>query len=493
MKPAYFVMLVLGTVFSLIGLGMLTGGVAATVASSRQAGNGFLSAPAASFSADSYALTSPRLDVAGTSGIPTGVASIRLEATSTGGDVFIGIAPQAEVDRYLTAVHHTELVDVSVSPFRAEYRDVPGPARPVLPADQGWWTVSASGPGTQQVVWDVRPGTWAVVVMNADASPGVAVQLRAGARLGLLGSLAIGLVIAGILLLLLGIALVVLSAVGLGRGTPVPPGAPSAGPPPPALPLESAPPPAAPPIMGQPPVGRGVPIDEWRTYPARLTGEPDLVLSRWLWLVKWLLVIPHLIVLFFLWCAFFVTTIAAGFAILFTGRYPAPLFTFNVGVLRWSWRVAFYSYSALGTDRYPPFTLAATDYPADLQVDYPARLSNGLVLVKWWLLAVPHLLIVAVITGSAWSWRTPPADWPAGAGTAATTGPSLIGLLVLLSGLILLFTGRLRRTLFDLILGLDRWVLRATVYTALMRDDYPPFRLDQGSAEPPAPMARPAS
>lgn len=480
MKPAYIVMLVLGTVFSLIGLGMLTGGVAATVANAQQADNGFFSAPAASFSADSYALTAPRLDVAGRGGIPAGVASIRLEATSTGGDVFIGIAPQAEVDRYLTAVHHTDLVDVSVSPFRAEYRDVPGAARPALPGDQAWWTVSASGPDTQQVVWDVQPGTWAVVVMNVDASPGLAVQLRAGARLGLLAPLAIGMVIAGILLLLLGIALVVLGAIGLGRGAPVPPG--TTGPPGTLL-------------AGTPPPGRlpspVLPVDEWRTYPARLTGEPDPVLSQWLWLVKWVLVIPHLIVLFFLWCAFFVTTIVAGFAILFTGRYPASLFSFNVGVLRWNWRVAFYSYSALGTDRYPPFTLAATDYPADLQVDYPARLSNGLVLVKWWLLALPHLLIVAVITGSAWSASRQPANWPAGTGSAAVTGPSLIGLLVLLSGLILLFTGRLRRTLFDLILGLDRWVFRVVVYTALMRDDYPPFRLDQGSAEPPAPVARP--
>jgi hypothetical protein len=227
-------------------------------------------------------------------------------------------------------------------------------------------------------------------------------------------------------------------------------------------------------------------------FPLRLTGELDPDLSRWKWLVKWLLAIPHFIVLVFLWIGYFVLTVVAGFAILFTGRYPRGIFDFNVGVLRWSWRVAFYSYSALGTDRYPPFSLDDDpDYPARLEVDYPEQLSRGLVLVKWWLLAIPHYLIVAIFTGGAWS------AWAGeGDGFLYATSGGLIGVLVLIAGLALLFTTRYPRSLYDFVVGLNRWVFRVAAYTGLMTDTYPPFRLDNGGTEPPAaaePVAAPTA
>ncbi len=226
--------------------------------------------------------------------------------------------------------------------------------------------------------------------------------------------------------------------------------------------------------MNPEPLSTGPVIPE---RPVRLRGDLDEPLSRWLWLVKWLLAIPHYIVLFFLWIAFWVLTLVAGFAILFTGRYPRGIFDFNVGVMRWSWRVQFYTYAALGTDRYPPFSLRSTDYPADLEIDYPQHLSRGLVLVKWWLLAIPHYLVLAafysggVVLGGG------------NDGNDAATIP-LIGILVLVAAVALLFTARYPRGLFDFVLGVNRWFYRVFAYSALMRDEYPPFKLDQGPREP---------
>ena len=153
-------------------------------------------------------------------------------------------------------------------------------------------------------------------------------------------------------------------------------------------------------------------------------------------------------------------------------------------MLRWNWRVGFYVYAALGTDRYPPFTLARTDYyPADFDVAYPERLSRGLVLVKW-LLAIPHLIIVFLIAGTILPYWWTDYDWSSG--FQPIGGYSMLNLLVVLAGFFLLITRQYPLALFDLLVGISRWLYRVLVYVALMRDEYPPFRLDQGHYEPDA-------
>jgi Domain of unknown function (DUF4389) len=215
------------------------------------------------------------------------------------------------------------------------------------------------------------------------------------------------------------------------------------------------------------------------SYPLHIEGRLEGPLSRWLWLVKWVLLIPHYIALWFLSVAMLVLTVVAFFAILITGRYPRAIFDFNVGVLRWTWRVGFYGYNALGTDRYPPFSLAADgDYPATLDVPYPEHLSRGLVLIKWWLLAIPQYIVVAVLIG--------------GVGVAVHLW-GLIAVLALFAGLALLSAHPYPRSVFDVVMGLNRWVFRVIVYALLMRDEYPPFRFDPGGSEAPLePSAPPA-
>lgn len=220
-----------------------------------------------------------------------------------------------------------------------------------------------------------------------------------------------------------------------------------------------------------------------RAYPARLYGVLDPAVGRWLWLIKWLLVIPHLIVLAFLWIAAFVMTVVAFFAILFTERYPRSIFEFNVGVARWTWRVSFYGIGAFGTDRYPPFSLRPDpSYPVDFTVEYPERLSRGLVLVKWWLLAIPHYVLVAVFSGG--SGINFSGGWP-----VAFSG-GLIGILALFAAVALLFTGRYPGSIFEFVLGLNRWCYRVLAYAGLMTDEYPPFRLDVGGMDPGMPGER---
>jgi hypothetical protein len=211
---------------------------------------------------------------------------------------------------------------------------------------------------------------------------------------------------------------------------------------------------------------------ENRSYPLDIRGELIETPSRGWWLLKWLLAIPHYICLIGLWIAFVVVWIISFFAILFTGEHPKSLFEFKLGVLRWSWRVGFYSYEALGTDKYPPFSLDPDPtYPADLDMPYTEKMSRGLVLVKWWLLAIPHYIVISAFSGG---WGM---GWTIGNFQITGQGIGLIAILAIFAGFVLLFNGKYPESIFKLVIGFNRWVYRVAAYASLMTDEYPPFRL----------------
>ena len=115
-------------------------------------------------------------------------------------------------------------------------------------------------------------------------------------------------------------------------------------------------------------------------------------------------------------------------------------------------------------------------------------------LVKWWLLAIPQYIVVGIFLGGG-ELRGLAGRRLGVERFGFETG--LIGVLVLFAGVALLFTTRYPRGLFDFVLGLDRWVARVAAYVLLMRDEYPPFRLDQGGdgderADEPEPRRAPA-
>jgi len=458
MKPGRIVALVFGVIIVLVAFGLVVGGGALTWAYGTQRdADGFITSPDYDLVTSRFALASGDIDIASNAADwwPDDLLDVRFTAGRADGEgVFLGIGPSAEVAAYLDGVAYDEVTHLGRR-TDVDYRAYDGGAPAGPPQDLGFWVASASGPGTQTVTWDVVSGEWTVVVMNSTASAGVAVSFEAGARVGLLLPIALGLLFGGLLIGALAALLIVWAVQGER-------------------------PAAAEPAAAEPTVPEvaAVPVAEG-AYPAALSGVRDPNLSRAMWLVKWFLAIPHLFCLAFLWVAFGILTVVAFFAILFVGRYPKGIFDFNVGVLRWHWRVTFYAFNPAGTDRYPPFSLEDADYPARLQIAYPERLSRGLVLVKWWLLAIPHYIIVGLLTSGVLWWA---GDF--GGDSTLRFGGGLMSILTLIALVVLLFSGRYPKGLFDLLMGLNRWVIRVAAYAGLMRDEYPPFRLDMGPDDP---------
>ena len=224
------------------------------------------------------------------------------------------------------------------------------------------------------------------------------------------------------------------------------------------------------------------------SYPLRLDGRLDEDLSRWLWLVKWFLAIPHYIVLAFLWLAFGVLT--RDRVLRDPLHRPVPARSLRLQRRRAALDVAGVAStrsarSGRTATRRSRSTTCPTIPPGSTS-STPSDLSRGLVLVKWWLLAIPQYIVVGLLGGGLfttahWSRVNDHGPWHGG---WSSPGGGLIGILVTVAAVILLFANRYPNDLFRLVMGLNRWVFRVAAYAALMTDEYPPFRLDQGGRDP---------
>jgi hypothetical protein len=212
------------------------------------------------------------------------------------------------------------------------------------------------------------------------------------------------------------------------------------------------PPPEAPPPAGlavshavavTDPAGPPSPV-----YLARFEISYPSELNRWLHLITWLLVIPHFIALLFVGIGALFVAVYGFFAVLFTGRWPRGAFDYLVGTFRWGFRVV--AYSQLMTDAYPPFSAADDpDYPLRLNIEYPEHVAKWRPLVQW-LLAIPYLFIAGVLY-------------------------SLTVVLTIVAFFTVLFTKRIPRGIFELMVPGLRWNLRGGAYAIFMTGRYPPF------------------
>jgi hypothetical protein len=227
MRLMRFILPVIGGVAAVTGvLIALAGGLLLWAERSETDRDGFFTSSVARFATSAYAIRSDDFDVGGDAPewiVGDRPATIRVRARSAAGKpIFIGVARKADVDRYLGGVAHEVVEHLDQDPLRPEYRREPGDRAPAPPTAQGFWGARVDGARPGPFTWDVEGGRWAVVAMNADGSPGIALDADVGAKVGILLGLSIGLLAGGVVLLVLGLLLIRV----VRRRPPAPPAAP---------------------------------------------------------------------------------------------------------------------------------------------------------------------------------------------------------------------------------------------------------------------------
>jgi hypothetical protein len=250
MSTKRIVALVVGCVLILPAIGMLlAGGALAVGYATQRDDDGYFDVTIDQLQTPTAAITGEDVKFATDPGSPDWLIDtidldVRLRATALDPEqeIFVGIARQSDLDRYLADVAHDRVIRIAgrMPVYRQQGTEVAAVAEP---AEQDFWVARAVGSGTQELEWSATSGRWAAVVMNADGTPGITASMTIGAKSGLIAPLAVVLTLLGVVLTAGAVVLIIYGAAGARRRPSSEDAAATTGAPPTGGPL---PPPEAP-------------------------------------------------------------------------------------------------------------------------------------------------------------------------------------------------------------------------------------------------------
>jgi hypothetical protein len=216
---------VIGMVFAsiggLIGLALVAGGVAVLVAYAFDRDHdGYFNSDRKQLTSATYAITTKKINLGADEldWAPDAILpNVRVQVDAKR-PVFVGIGPDADVDRYLGDVAHDELTDIDGD--HPEFNPHGGGAPRTPPGRQGFWVAQSEGSGEQAVTWDAEFGSWTAVVMNANAARGIDVEADAGVKLDWAIWAGVGMLVVG-LVMTVGAVVVILRIRPGSRGSTI--------------------------------------------------------------------------------------------------------------------------------------------------------------------------------------------------------------------------------------------------------------------------------
>jgi hypothetical protein len=190
-----------GAILALVAAGVLSvAGVTIWTDLDKRDGSGYLATNAHRYSTPTRAIATDEVTI-GTEVPKRLIGKVRLQVASSAKPVFVGIARKATVDAYLAGASYATAKDIDLDPFKVTYVTHRGATKPDRPASETFWAASAVGSDSASLTWKPKSGSWSIVVMNADGSPGISADVSAGAKLAWLLWTGIGIALVGGLLL----------------------------------------------------------------------------------------------------------------------------------------------------------------------------------------------------------------------------------------------------------------------------------------------------